>query len=258
LLGDVQTQCFCCASAINNFYFHAAHPTLLPGMTMQRSLTNAFVAMVVAKRPVSLQVLWRFIKMMRGYNWGNWFYCERFGAFAIVKGCGPVTHCNKGQGPLWQEAIIAFHNIRGQLPLWQGAHCCTQSSCHPWQQFVISLFGKGLIVTLLDKCGLLGVLTICALGIVHTVFGALAVLALGNIHAFSNVIAEPKLGVFALFVVPWRNMAVIASCEWQHIIFDCCMGVTLVLPLHLSGIVIAPCNTTRNDCHVINVVVMLP
>jgi hypothetical protein len=35
------------------------------------------------------------------------------------------------------------------------------------------------------------------------------------------------------------------------------VGVALVLPLQLSGIVIAPCNMTRYDCCVINVVIVL-
>jgi hypothetical protein len=42
---------------------------LLPMMMTQKSLTNAFVAMAVAERPVSLQeALLRFIAMVRGHN----------------------------------------------------------------------------------------------------------------------------------------------------------------------------------------------
>jgi hypothetical protein len=102
--------------------------------------------------------------------------------------------------------------------------------------------GKGLAVTLFNRCVFLGVLAILALGNVHTIFGILKVLA---------------FGVFALLVIAWRNMVVVASSKQQHIIFDCCMGVALILPLHLSGIVITPCNMTRNDCCIINIVVAL-
>jgi hypothetical protein len=83
---------------------------LLPAMTTQRSLTDAFLAMVVAERPVSLQALWRFIAMVRGCNWRNQFYPERFGAFTILKGCGPVTHFGEG-------LVFALHGVHGQLPL---------------------------------------------------------------------------------------------------------------------------------------------
>jgi hypothetical protein len=68
------------------------NPTLPPAMTTQRSLTNAFVAMVVGETQVSLQALWRFIAMVKGCDWGNQFYRECFGTFTIVKGCGPVTN----------------------------------------------------------------------------------------------------------------------------------------------------------------------
>jgi hypothetical protein len=165
--------------------------------------------------------------------------------------------CTQLWGPLWQEAhhCLAWHTRPIALVMRGSLLYPAQSP--PWQQFVIALFGKGLIVALLDKCGLLGVLAMCALGIVHAIFGILAVLALGNVHAFSNVLAEPNLGVCALLVIAWRNMVVVTSCKQQHIIFYCCVGVPLVLPLHLSGIVIAPCNMTRNDCRIVDVVIVL-
>ncbi len=116
-------------------------------------------------------------------------------------------------------SLLSCMTYAANLPLWQGAHCRTQPSCHPWQQFVIAFFGKGLIVTLLDKCGLLG---------------ALAVLTLGGIHAFSNILVILDLGVFVLLVIALCDVVVAASCKWQHIIFDCCMGVILFFPrLHL-------------------------
>jgi hypothetical protein len=71
-----------------------------------------------------------------------------------------------------------------------------------------------------------------------------------------GVLAVPDLSVFVLLFVAWSDIAVVASCKQQHIIFDCCVGVALVLPSHLSGIVIAPCNMTRNDCHIVDVVVV--
>jgi hypothetical protein len=67
-------------------------------------LTDAFVAMVVAKRPVSLQVLWHFIAMMRDCNWHDQFYQERFGVVTIVEGCGLVALCGKG-------LVVALHKV---------------------------------------------------------------------------------------------------------------------------------------------------
>jgi hypothetical protein len=66
------------------------------------------------------------------------------------------------------------------------------------------------------------VLGILALGNVHTIFSILALLAFGNIHAFGNVhaissvLAVLNLSVFALLVIAWRNMVLVASCEQQH------------------------------------------
>jgi hypothetical protein len=57
-------------------------------------------------------------------------------------------------------------------------------------------------------------------------------------------------------VLAWRGMVIITSCKQQHIIFDCCMGVALVLPSHLSVVVIAPRGMTRNDCRVVDVVIL--
>ncbi len=85
--------------------------------------------MAVAKAQASLQVLWRFIAIVRGCNWHDWFYCECFGAFTIVDGCGPVAHCGEG-------LVVALHGIHGQLPLWQEAHCCLAQCTRPmplWQ-----------------------------------------------------------------------------------------------------------------------------
>jgi hypothetical protein len=116
--------------------------------------------------------------------------------------------------------------------------------------FVVAFFGERLIVALLNGCVLLGVLAILALGNAHAVFGVLNLLAFGNVHAsgnvhaISSVLAVPALGVFALLVIAWRDMVIIASCKQQHIIFDCCVGVSLVLSSHSLFIVIAPCDTT--------------
>ncbi len=80
--------------------------------------------MVVAERPVSLQALWRFIAMVRDCDWHDQFNCERFGAFKIVEGHGPVTYCGKG-------LVIALHIVHGSN----------------------ALCGKRLIVVLYDICG---------------------------------------------------------------------------------------------------------
>jgi hypothetical protein len=73
--------------------------------------------------------------------------------------------------------------------------------------FTVAFFGKRLVVILLIEHGLLGILTVLALGAVHTVFCILTVLAFGNIHAFGNkhaissILAVFTLGVFATLVV---------------------------------------------------------
>jgi hypothetical protein len=125
--------------------------------------------------------------------------------------------------------------------------------------FVVAFYDVRLIVALLDGCvllgifavlalgavhAILGILAVLALGAVHAIFGVLAVLALGDVHASSNVLTKPDLGIFALLVVAWRNVVIVASCEGQHFIFDCCVGVIHILPLHMSVIVVAPCDTT--------------
>ncbi len=118
--------------------------TLLHTMTTQSSLTNTFVVMAVAKGTVSTQALWRLIAMVRGHDSCNQFNCEHFGAFTIVEGCGPVTHCGKGlvlslygvrvpKVLCGKRLIVILHDVHDQSLLWQGACCCTQPSCHPWQ-----------------------------------------------------------------------------------------------------------------------------
>jgi hypothetical protein len=71
--------------------------------------TNGFVVMAVAEKPISVQVLRRFIAIMRDCDWCNQFYCGLFGAFTIIKGCGPVALCGKG-------LVVALHGIGDQLP----------------------------------------------------------------------------------------------------------------------------------------------
>ncbi len=100
----------------------------------QKSLANAFVAMAVADRAASLHALWHFIAMVRDCNYCNWFDCEHFGAFMIIKGCGPVTYCGEGivvalhSIMALMRLIVAWHVVCSHLPLWQEA-CC----CFPWQ-----------------------------------------------------------------------------------------------------------------------------
>ncbi len=104
--------------------------------------------------------------------------------------------------------------------------------------FVVAFFGERLVVALFDGCILLGVLAILALGDLRNVFGVLNVLAFGDVHAFGDlhavfgVLAILDLGILVPLVIAWRGMVVVASCERQHIIFDCCVGVALVLPSH--------------------------
>jgi hypothetical protein len=124
-------------------------------MGHKKSLTNTFVAMAVADRPASLQVLWRFIAIVRDCNWCNQFNREHFGAFMIVKGHGPVNYCGEGLS-------VALHGLCGP----NAAYQMTYSANCPC--------GEGLIVAFFDKCGLLGVLAILTLGNVHAIFGILA------------------------------------------------------------------------------------
>jgi hypothetical protein len=99
--------------------------------------------------------------------------------------------------------------------------------------------GKMLAIAFLDKCNLPGILAVLALKDVHAVFGVLTVLAVGNVHTFGNVrnnfsiLALLDLGVFALLIVMWRNVVIVAFCKGQHVNFGCYVGVVLVLPLHL-------------------------
>jgi hypothetical protein len=80
--------------------------TLLSVMTTQKSLTSTFVAMAVAERPFSLQVLWRFIAMTRDCIWHDQFYCKCFGIFAIIEEHGPVTLCGEG-------LVVSLHDVCG-------------------------------------------------------------------------------------------------------------------------------------------------
>ncbi len=257
LLGDVQTGCFCC-------YFYNQQGWFL------HSATQCWFPQWQHKG------LW-LMHLLQWQSQRDQFHRRRYGALLQWYGVaiGTINFIVSALAPsgllnvVAQSPIVARGSsllcttyvtlrpfvVRGSssscmmystnLPLWQGAHCFTQSSCHPWQQFVVALFGKGLIVALLDECSLLGILIIRTLGIVHAILCSLAVLALGNVRAFFNVLAEPHIGLFVLLVIEWRDMVVVTSCEWQHIIFDCCMGVALVLPLHSSVIVSAPCDVTK-------------
>jgi hypothetical protein len=123
--------------------------------------------------------------------------------------------------------------------------------------------GKGLVVTLLNKCGFLGMLAILALGNIHAVFGIRTVLAFGNVHAFgdvhaiSSILTVPDLGVFVLFIVTWCNMVVVASHKRQHKNLIVAWELYLSFPCIHCFIVVAPCNASiKNNCGVVDVVVM--
>ncbi len=171
LLGDVRNTIFVViASAITNVDCRTVQTCwcCFPQWWHKCLWPTYFFAIAVAVRPVLLQVLWCSMAMTSGCDWHDQFYGGHIGTFTIIKGCGPVTLCGKGlivalhdvcgQSPLWQEAHCCLLWHTQPMLLWWGAHCCTQPSCHPWQGFVIAFFGEGLIVALLDKCGLLGIL----------------------------------------------------------------------------------------------------
>jgi hypothetical protein len=86
---------------------------------------------------------------------------------------------------------------------------------------VLTLFGERFVVTLLEGCILLvvltiltlgnvhavfGILNVLAFGDVHAVFGILNVLAFGNVHAAFGILAVLNLGMLAQLVVAWRGM----------------------------------------------------
>jgi hypothetical protein len=98
---------------------------------------------------------------------------------------------------------------------------------------------RGSLLLSLKKCGLPGALAVLTLKDVHAVIGVLTVLAFGNVHTFgyvctnSSVLALLNLGIFALLVVMWHNVIIVAFFKQQHVNFDCYLGVVLVLPSHL-------------------------
>ncbi len=108
--------------------------------------------------------------------------------------------------------------------------------------FVVAFFGKRLIRALLDGCVLLGVLTIIIFSNIQAIFGELNVLAFGNVHSFSSVLSTPNHHVFALLVVTWHDMVVIASCEQQNehlivvgvVMFFPCISLLLLLLLAIQ------------------------
>jgi hypothetical protein len=113
---------------------------------------------------------------------------------------------------------------------------------------------------LLDRCILLAILAILALSNVHAVVGVLNVLAFDDLHVFvdvyaiSSVLAVLNLGVFAPLIIALHDMVIIASCKPQHESLIVVWELS-VLPLHLSVIVVAPCNmTVKIDCCIIDVV----
>jgi hypothetical protein len=171
--------------------------------------------------------------MMKDCKWCDQFYRGRFGTFTIIEGCGPITHCgdeglivalhgiHDPKALCGKMLIIILHNIRGQLLLWQEAGLIVAHSlvANLGKGFVIAFTGKRLVVALLDRCILLGVLAILALGNARALFGVLTVLAFDNIHAFgvihaiSSVLTVLDLGVFVPLIIALRNMVIIASCE---------------------------------------------
>jgi hypothetical protein len=212
--------------------------------------------------------------MMKDCDWLNQVYCKCFANFTIVEGHGPVAHCGKGlvvalhgicaNCPSGKRLIIALHDVRNQCLCGKGLIVIPSPVTILGKEFVVAFFGKRLVVALLDRCVLFGVLAILTPGDVHAVFGILNVLAFGNVHAFGNihaissVLAVPNLGVFAFWVIVQQDMVIVASCKRQHITFDCCVEVLLVLPLHLFVIVSAPSNVTmKNDCCSIDIVVVV-
>jgi hypothetical protein len=97
---------FVVASMINNVDCCAVQPNVSSCHDDTKVLDQHFFVVAVANRPASSQVLWCFIAMVRDCDWHNQFYCECFGTFTIVKGCGPVTYYG-------EELVVALHSVHG-------------------------------------------------------------------------------------------------------------------------------------------------
>jgi hypothetical protein len=136
--------------------------------------------------------------------------------------------------PLWQRTRRCLaRRMQPYCPLWRGAHHCLArrmrpislvargSSLYPTQLpslavkgFVVTLFGKGLVVALLDEYGLLGDLAIL------------------------------NLGVFAPLVITWHDMVIVASCKQQHKYLIVAWELYLFFPCICCFIVVTPGNMT--------------
>jgi hypothetical protein len=144
---------FVVASAINSVDCRVAQPNVASRHDDTKVLDRRICCGGGRNRPASSQALWRFIAMVWDRDWRDRFNRERFGAFTIVKGRGPVTHCGEGlvvashsiRDPIALSAerlIVALHDVRGQSPLWRGAHCYTQPSRRPRQGIRRRLFWR--------------------------------------------------------------------------------------------------------------------
>ncbi len=210
--------------------------------------------------------------MIRDCDWRDKFYRGCFGAFTIVKGLGPVTHCGKG-------LILALYGVRGPISLWLGAHCylagCTWpiSPCGEGlivipspvailgKWFVTTFVGKRLNVAIFDGWVLLGVLSILALGNVHAILGALLPLAMYMPLATYT----PSLAYLPYPTLAYSRCWSLHGATWllthptngnMNILL--LHGSCYILPLHLLlYCYLFPCNPSiKNDCCVIDIVVV--
>jgi hypothetical protein len=109
--------------------------------------------------------------------------------------------------PCGKRLIVAFYDIHSQCSCGEGLIVVPS---------LVAILGRGLSLPSLGKGSLLPSLTNVASLVFYDIFGILAILALVGVHAFSSVLAVPNFGVFALLIVVWHNMVIVASCEWQH------------------------------------------
>ncbi len=185
----------CCCSFCNEQHclsHGATKPTLLPAMLTQKSLTDAFVAMVGAGRQASSHALWCF--------------CNDEG-LQLVKSI-----------LLWVLWRLCNHQRSWpSLFLLRGAHHSLAQHTRP-----IALFGKGLIVALFDKCSLLGILAILPLGNVHTILDVLACHLQCTCCTWLQHICAAVCRV-----VRYDCRCFLQSTTWK---FDCCMGIVWFIP----------------------------
>jgi hypothetical protein len=218
---------FVVASAINNIDCHVAQPNV----ASRNDNTKVFDQCICCnggRRETSFIARAMALHCNgEGLQLAQSIFSECIDTFTIVKFCGPVTHCGKGL-VVASYTYVALRPFVARGSLSSCTTCVANRPCGEGlidvpipvtilgKQFVVTLFGKGLIPPFLDECGLLGILNVLPYGAVHAVFDVLALLNIGDVHTFSNVLAVLNLGIFTLLVIALCDMVITVSCKQQH------------------------------------------